>query len=361
MARSLLPAAREGSVSAPRVALIGPRRLRQGLGPFVARELVAAGALVPAFVCSRPASVPPAREALRAVGVESQGFHRFEDLLEGVELDAVAILSPPESHAAYLDAAAAAGLHALCEKPLVWGGSSPGQQARRCVEAFRARDLLLVENCQWPDTLASFEELHPGALGERPERFAMRLSPGGSGESMLIDSLSHPLSLLQAWLPAPASEGSVRDRVENASFLELEEAGEPAIEIHFDFLRGALRVPSLVRLVRQQGQPRRAGYALNARRAERVVEMVDYSMFFRDGERRVAMADPLATRMACFVDLLRNYELRGQTSGPPQTPRAHTSRRVTTADELVARVEMLEALVAAYRATTGATAKRNST
>ncbi|NNL84060.1 MAG: Gfo/Idh/MocA family oxidoreductase [Myxococcales bacterium] len=347
-------------MSAPRVALIGPRRLRQGLGPFVARELVAAGAAVTAFVCSRPESVPPAREALRALGVESRGFHRLEDLLDSVEVDAVAILSPPETHAAYLEAAATAGLHALCEKPLVWGGSSPGQQARRCVEAFRVRGLLLVENCQWPDTLASFEELHPGALGERPEQFSMRLSPSGEGESMLVDSLSHPLSLLQAWLPVLSGEDTNDDRVENASLLEFEESGAPAIEIRFDFLRGALRVPSRVQLVRQQSQPRRAGYALNARRAERVVEMSDYSMFFRDGERRVAMADPLATRMECFVDLLRGCELRGQTSGPPPAPKSRTSRRVTTADELVARVQMLEALVAAYRATTGATAKRNS-
>ncbi len=340
-------------MSAPRIGLIGPRRLRQGLGPFVARELSAAGAVVPAFLCSKPDSVEPADAELRAHGVAARGFHAVEPFLAESQLDAVAILSPPETHARFLGLAAAAGLNALCEKPLVWG-DSPAVTARGCVASFQERGLLLVENCQWPDTLPAFSALHPGALDEKPEHFSMRLSPSSAGESMLVDSLSHPLSLLQSWVPAAGSRQ--QDRVEKATFASFEERGDPAVTVRFDFLRGDFRVVCRVDLVRQREQPRRAGYALNRRRAERLVEMADYSMFFRDGERRVAMADPLATRMRLFVDWLRR-----QMGGLPPDPEPHMSQRVTTPLELVARVQMLEDLVGAFREAVGTTGKRKST
>ena len=341
-------------MNVPRVGLIGPRRLRQGLGPFVARELTAAGAVVPAFLCSKPDSVEPADAELRSHGVGARGFHAVEPFLAESRLDAVAILSPPETHARFLDAAAGAGLHALCEKPLVWGGPSPTAAARACVASFERRGLLLVENCQWPDTLADFSALHPGVLDEAPERFSMRLSPSGNGESMLVDSLSHPLSLLQAWVPI--GESTQEDWVEKATFQLYTEDNEPAIAANFDFLRGDARVVCRVDLVRQREQPRRAGYALNGRRAERLVEMADYSMFFRDGERRVAMADPLATRMKLFVSWLRR-----QMGGLPPVSEPHMSQRVTTPLELVARVQMLEDLVGAFREAVDATGKRKST
>ena len=37
----------------PRVGIIGARRRRQGLGPFVARDLRAAGAEIPCFLATR--------------------------------------------------------------------------------------------------------------------------------------------------------------------------------------------------------------------------------------------------------------------------------------------------------------------
>ena len=37
--------------------------------------------------------------------------------------DALAILSPSDTHESHLHAALGAGLDVLCDKPLVWGGS----------------------------------------------------------------------------------------------------------------------------------------------------------------------------------------------------------------------------------------------
>ena len=51
-------------MTAARVGLIGARRRRQGLGPFVARDLVAAGASVPCFLGTSEETLEAARREL---------------------------------------------------------------------------------------------------------------------------------------------------------------------------------------------------------------------------------------------------------------------------------------------------------
>jgi len=104
------------------VGLVGARRRRQGLGPFVARDLVRAGARVPCFAATSAATRDAASGQLAATcGIEARGYTNVDEMLARERLDALAILSPAETHAAYLESALAAGLHVLCEKPLVWG------------------------------------------------------------------------------------------------------------------------------------------------------------------------------------------------------------------------------------------------
>ena len=57
----------------PRVAIVGPRRERQGLGPFVARDLVRAGADIPCFLATSAATRDAARAELReTLGIGGQ-------------------------------------------------------------------------------------------------------------------------------------------------------------------------------------------------------------------------------------------------------------------------------------------------
>ena len=96
-------------MSRPRVGLVGARRRRQGLGPFVARDLVRAGACVPCFVTTSAATRDAASGQLAAIcGVETRGYSNVDEMLARERLDALAILSPAETHAAYLESAAAA-------------------------------------------------------------------------------------------------------------------------------------------------------------------------------------------------------------------------------------------------------------
>jgi predicted dehydrogenase len=316
---------------APRVALIGARRRRQGLGPFVARELAAAGARVAGLLTTSPATARQAEADLIArFGIRARGYTDLATLLAGERPDALAILAPPETHERYLRAALDAGLHALCEKPLVWGRGMAAR-ARELVDGFAARGLVLVENCQWPYTLPAFAALHPGALDRPPTRFEMWLTPRTRGLEMLRDSLSHPLSLLQAL--GPGCQAYVRN-------VELEAIGSArgipdadALRVRFEYLSGAAQIGCRVELTHGDAEPRAAGYAVNGLRARRLVEPADYSLAFVDAGRSVPVRDPLTASIEAFVSALR------AALGGKAPPRAH---------EIARRMELLESLAGAF-------------
>src|SRR3954452_24529701 len=58
----------------------------------------------------------PARDAAAALGMRTSA--RFEDALEAGDVDAVILCTPHKQHAAQIIAAAGAGKHVFCEKPL---------------------------------------------------------------------------------------------------------------------------------------------------------------------------------------------------------------------------------------------------
>jgi predicted dehydrogenase len=296
----------------PRVGIVGARRARQGLGPFVARELQAAGADVVAFACTSEDSVARAGDELRALGVaNARGHVGLAALLAREELDALAILSPVEAHAGALAAALAAGLHVLCEKPFVWREVDPARVARELVAGFGARGLLLRENCQWPYALPAFEALHPGTTAGPPRSFAMRLSPASVGLAMLVDALPHPLSLLQALTrDQPA-------RIVEPRF-STHDSRADALHVSFVYECAGNRTSAEIELVGRSAPPREVWLSLDGRRAHRIVRPPDYSLTFADSERQVVLPDPLTLLVGDFV-----RALEGRLAGAP-APRADT-------------------------------------
>lgn len=305
-------------MSAPRVAILGARRVRQGLAPFVARDLHACGARVVAVLTTKAETAESAaRELDERYGIRARPYAGLGALLARERLDALAILSPAASHEALLRAALEARLHVLCEKPLLWEGEGLVARAAPLVEGFRERGLLLAENCQWPFTLPAFDRLHPDRPPGPPRRFTMELAPRSQGPAMLGDALPHPLSLLQALAPGADA------RLEGVQLREA--AGpEPGLDLDFDYCAGRARVASHVRLRRREGPPRPAGYALDGRRADRRIALPSYRMELCDGERAVPLPDPLTARVQDFCNRLRAVYEGAQ---PPPDP-APLLRRV---------------------------------
>jgi hypothetical protein len=267
------------------------------------------------------------RDLFEQTGTWPEGYTSIEEMLASESLDGLVILSPAETHETYLTAAADAGLHVLCEKPLVWGAEGLADRARACLEGFRSRGLLLAENCQWPYTLPAFGELHPGALSGPPRTFGMRLSPVSSGEQVLADCLPHPLSLLQERVPA---DGPTVDRIQYTPLTpDLKSLG-----VSFDYRAGSARVEVELELRNDGAFPRAASLQIDGHRADRVVQIPGYTISFSDGDRTVPVADPLTARIRDFVDGLGAVVAGGNPPDP--TP-------------LLARMVMMETLLDAYR------------
>ncbi len=288
-----------GDGRAPRVGILGARRHRQGLGPFVAKWLVAAGAEVPCFACTSDETVRAADLDLRRIaGVTARGYADGEAMLREEALDAVAILTPPRTHRAWLERALEAGVDVLCEKPFLWGGDDDVAAADTIVDGFASRGLLLVENAQWPATLPAFHALHPEAAGEPVRRFGMRMAPASTGVDMIGDALSHPLSVLQALRPADEAH------VEEPRFSTRDPAATE-LSMTFRWVADGQPVDVLVELSTSPDQPREASLVVDGRRAHRLIRTADYAQFFASGARLVDVPDPLAKHLADFVLALR--------------------------------------------------------
>jgi len=313
-------------LTAARVGLIGARRRRQGLGPFVARDLVAAGASVPCFLGTSEETLEAARRELEErAGVVARGYLELEQMLAREALDAVAILTPAETHEIHLGSALSAGLHVLCEKPFVWGGRGLASRAAAWTDRFCEAGLLIRENCQWPYTLPAFRKLHPEALAEPTTHFSMRLSPTSSGVQMLGDSLPHALSLLQSL--APGDDASV----ESPSFSRAPSSAA-SLRVEFTYRASSAAVAAEVDLIPSDAFPRPAGYGVNGHWAERKVDAADYSIAFAAGGREVPVQDPLGLRIDAFVRELEAVRQAGTGSQAPG---------------IVQRMELLESLVLA--------------
>jgi predicted dehydrogenase len=307
-----------------RVAVIGARRARQGLGPFIARDLRAAGAQVVALLTtSEPSGYEASEQCDRFAGIRPPAYCDLEALIDEQRPQALAICSPHATHADLLDRALEHGLHVLCEKPLVWGEGFAGRSARTA-KLYADRGLVLFENCQWPYTLPAFAALHPSALDTPPRRFAMLLQPAVHGRDMLADSLPHPLSLLQRLVPA------AEPRAED---IRVSQCGTDRFAIRFDYITPAAPVAVEIDLLVSDAHPRRFRIEVDGHGAERQVDVADYSLRLATQERSVPLPDPMSALVADFV----------ACASENVDPRA-AERRV----EICARAMLLESLVDAW-------------
>ncbi|MCA8949138.1 MAG: Gfo/Idh/MocA family oxidoreductase [Planctomycetes bacterium] len=320
----MAPPLQHGSL---RIGIVGAGRRRNGLGPFFARHCETAGMHVAGVAGRDRASAERAAAGLLThIGRAPAAFDSARALADAVDLLIVA--SPVDAHVEGLEAALAAGVPCLCEKPLVL----PEQTGRglELVTEFGRRGLPLFENCQWPFALDTLRSLYPELGGRAAERLAMGLSPAAGGRAMIRDSLSHVLSVA-AECAELGPEGAVRNvceidprRTAESNVLTFElgvkapSHGAPAATADAGWLAVELR------LERREQQPRPAWLAIDGLRADRRIGE-NYSQFLLapDG-REEQMPDPLLALVYRVRDLL--------TPGARDDPRtfAEIRDRITT-------------------------------
>ena len=135
-----------------------------GTGAFAARLLtpaIRASSVRFRSVLSREAA--RAQAFAQAEGAE-RGFSRLEELLADPELDAVWVATPDPTHEELVLAAARAGKHVLCEKPLSISAASARRMRDGCAAA--GVKLGVAYHCRHhPAHLKLFELLARGDLG----------------------------------------------------------------------------------------------------------------------------------------------------------------------------------------------------
>jgi hypothetical protein len=310
-----------------RVGIVGASRTRQGLGPFLASAFEAAGCVVTAVAGRDAAGAERAAAELAArlrhpvaAAPDAAALARAVDLL--------VVAAPVPGHLDGLDAALAAGIPCLCEKPLVAAADVAAGLQR--VAAFAARGLLLAENCQWPFVLPAVFELYPELRGRAVRRVAMGLGPAWPGPAAIVDSLSHVLSVVQALVPLPA-DALPRD-------VRQSDAGAGALrnEVAFSLPGPAGSIDVSLHLEVTPDPPRPAWLALDGCRADRRLGP-DYSHAFvgADG-RAVNVQDPL------------HQLVYGLTASLPPATRESTR---TQADVIALRLRLYAAVLAALGTT----------
>jgi predicted dehydrogenase len=295
-----MTASRAGAVL--RIGVVGGGRTRNGLGPFLASFLEQGGGRVVGVVGRNPQRAALAAGQLaQRLGHEVAAHGELAALLESEPLDALIIASPVETHLPALRVASSAGVHVLCEKPLVSApevGEVPGLLAE-----FARQDRVLMENCQQPELLPALHQLFPDLAGEPVRELAMGLSPSGIGRQMVEDSLSHFLSVLQALLQGEAVGGisavgySSRDPDARSQNLDMR------------FTTADAEVDGCLELLHCVSQPRPAWLAVNGRRMERRIELPEYRQLFRCGDREIPVADPLGLLVYGFLQLVRQPDV----------------------------------------------------
>ena len=284
------------SNEALRVAIVGARRRRQGIGEFVARSFHEAGAEVVAIVGTTTETVETARTQLReAYGIDANPYFSIHRMLDFERVDVVALCTPFRFHREQLDVLAPFSPHCLCEKPLWWGPTQDlEEETERLLDPFVAAGKTFGLITQWPCTIRGFYEMFPELRGERLDTFEMLLSPISGGTRMVLDSMPHVLSMLTE-LAGPGRIDEIQGGFSGQKNENL------AMSFSYHYRGGRARVA--IRFSRKDEPPRPAAYAINGFGVSREIRLPEYSMCLVAGDRSVAIEDPL-------LDLVKEFLAR---------------------------------------------------
>ncbi len=292
-----------------KVAIVGPGRSKQGTGPFIARSFKQLGCDIQAVVSSSLKSTNKTVSDLKnEYAINCVAYESLEALLQNHTINIVAISSPVESHHQNLITAINAGCHVFCEKPLWWSKTQPTsksdigkitKETTELVHACHTNNVLLHLNTQWPYTLPTYYDLYP-QLRNQPDidSFAMWLSPQSTSGTMIIDTVSHLLSMLYVLV----GNGKINNIESNFHAV----SDDQDLHIQFVYIHAFGDTLVSISLTSSNSFPKPAAYAINGLRADRHVELPDYLISLQTAERQLAVEDPLVCSIKNFLSTIHS-------------------------------------------------------
>lgn len=291
-----------------RVAILGA----SGIGKNHAAWFAKNGCDVVAFAGSASEKVEATREVLQArLGYAPGGYTDISQLLQSESPDAVCISTPPRLHFEHAQMCLQAGVHTLCEKPLVHDPRLTSEvlqkQAQELCDAADARDVLLGTQMQYAFAAAKICEMAQVSPDEI-ETFVMEmetknLKPGRSHETIWVELAPHPLSVLQrvapgAQLVESSIECKIGDQETDAEFSVQRANGSP------------IRARLTVRCNPETSSPLRR-FTLNGSAVDcagRKNQNGDFLTYISDGETEIEMPDLVDILIANFAAACKGQE-----------------------------------------------------
>ena len=278
-----------------KIALIGGRRKRSGIGAYIANYFHRGGAEVAAVLGTTGQTALEAASVLRHYGINASPHTDFNRMLQEAQPDAVAIASPASTHFEYLMAAVSAGLHVFCEKPFIWDEEADlREQLDRVFSEAERRQATVAMNSQWPFSLPGYEELCGSLRGETVGSFCVRLSPQCVGREVIVESVPHALSLLYC----TCGEGEISNLTTTARADEM--------TIYFDYAFDGPGCAVEIRLTSQFKQPRDFSFGFNGKIATRKLDLERYDIFFDYEDKSLKIEDPLDLSVRDFLSAVRD-------------------------------------------------------
>jgi predicted dehydrogenase len=191
------------------------------------------------IVVTAVADVVEEAATTRAAELSAQPYTDYREMLASADIDAVDICLPHHLHADAIVAAAEAGKHVLCEKPLCL----TVEEAKRVAEAIQANRVTLMcahNQLFFPSVAKAKELLDAGTLGTvyevrttdsfhndfDPSNMGWRASAKTSGGGELIDTGYHPTYLLLHLANAQPVEATAFLSTHRLKFMEGEDSAQ---------------------------------------------------------------------------------------------------------------------------------------
>lgn len=277
-----------------KVALVGARRNKNGIGHYIGNYFQRNGAQVVSLLGTTVETAASAAAVLEGFGIKAHPYTDFDEMVAEQCPDAVVIASPSTTHSAYLFKALKAGTHIFCEKPFITDALGEAQAVLdKIFTLAEDQQVTIAMNSQWPFALPYYNELCGTVDSQAIERFYMRLSPLCSGKDMIIDSVPHALSVLYC----TCGPGEIKE-------IAIEPLKEQ-MNISFEYHTIGTVCTVHIRLAQQVVPPREFSFGFNGRIVNRSLDLEHYEISFTHAQKTLTIVDPLDLSVQDFITAVR--------------------------------------------------------
>ena len=288
-----------------KVSIIGAGRNNNGIGEYIAKYFHKNKATVISVLGTTIKTAQHASTRLKRYGIQASAYTDFDHMIEEEKPDSVVIASPLPTHFEYLIKSVDASLNVFCEKPFIWNKNDAQHKLIDFIfHKAEGRNLKIAMNSQWPFSMPFYETLCGSIDRNKIDSFFIHLSPMVAGKEMILDSVPHALSILYFAL----GEGKII-KTDIESY-------ENIIIIRFIYNTNSSNCEVLIRLEREERQPRSFKFGFNDKIVYRALNLKDYDIYFKYLDKTLKLDDPLELSVKDFISSVR-------TKREPQIGKLH--------------------------------------